>query len=170
MTLYSIYEPGDEQSDLAARADRIAFVKEGFSWPALFFPALWLIYHRMWIELIVLLIAFAALQWLYVTSADGRAVLEWAGFALVLLFAFEANDLRGFALVRRGYQPIGVAMGEDRETAELSFFRSWLPRQSGPERRSGPMSLEGGKPHPARGLARLTPSEGEEVIGLFPRP
>ena len=164
MTLYSIYEPGDEQSNLAARADRIAFVKEGFSWPALFFPALWLIFHRMWIELIVLLIAFAALQWLYVSSVDGRAVLEWAGFALVLLFAFEANDLRGFALVRRGYQPVGVAMGEDRETAELSFFRSWFPRQSGLKVR------EGGKPRPAQGPTRLRPSEGEEVIGLFPRP
>ncbi len=164
MTLYSIYEPGDEQSDLDARADRVAFVKDGFSWPALFFPALWLIFHRMWIELIVLLIAFAALQWLYVSSVDGRAVLELAGFALVLLFAFEANDLRGFALARRGYQLIGVAMGEDREMAELSFFRSWLPRQSGPK------APEGGKPRPAPGPTRLRPSEGEEVIGLFPRP
>lgn len=168
MTLYSIYEPGDEQSDLAARANRVAFVKEGFSWPALFFSALWLIFHRMWIELIVLLIAFAALEWLYVSSVDGRAVLELAGFALVLLFAFEANDLRGFALVRRGYQPIGVAMGEDRETAELSFFRSWLPRQSGPQ--SVPKAPEGGKLRPVQGLVRLRPSEGEEVIGLFPRP
>ncbi len=44
--------------DLALRAEALAFVKEGFSWPALFVPAFWLIYHRMWIELVVFLAIF----------------------------------------------------------------------------------------------------------------
>ena len=44
------------------RADRLAFVKDGFSWPALFVPLLWLIYHRMWIELIVLGLVYLALR------------------------------------------------------------------------------------------------------------
>ena len=61
MTVYSVYEPDKEAPDLAVRADRLAFVKEGFSWPALFLPALWLLYQRMWIELIVFVVAFAAL-------------------------------------------------------------------------------------------------------------
>ena len=52
MTVYSVYEPPTEAPNLTERADRLAFVKEGFSWPALFVPLLWLIYYRMWIEFI----------------------------------------------------------------------------------------------------------------------
>ena len=48
---------------------------------------------------------------------------------LFALFAFEANDLRGAALERRGYRLIGVAEGRDRTDAELSFFETWLPQQ-----------------------------------------
>ena len=52
----------------------------------------------------------------------------WLSLALVVLFAFEANDLRRAALERRGYK-VGTAIGAGRDFAELAFFRSWLPQQ-----------------------------------------
>jgi Protein of unknown function (DUF2628) len=162
VTLYSVYEPSAEAPDLTTRADALAFVKEGISWPALFVPALWLIYHRMWIELMVLLAAFGALGWALTYSHDGSDLLQWASIALGVLFAFEANDLRRYALERRGYQLAGVAIGRDSEEAELAFFRTWLPQQTKarvPEhhrRKETPAAMGGGEP--------------EEVIGLFPRP
>ena len=55
VTLYSVYEPPSEAQDLKDRADSLVFVKEGFSWPALFIPGLWLIYRRMWLELVLFL-------------------------------------------------------------------------------------------------------------------
>jgi hypothetical protein len=161
VTLYSVYEPSAEAPDLTARADALAFVKDGISWPALFVPALWLIYHRMWIELVVLLAVFGALGWAQTSSNDGTGLLQWSSIALGVLFAFEANDLRRYALERRGYQPAGVAIGRDSEEAELAFFRTWLPQQAkarAPERHSRketPAAMGGGEP--------------EEVIGLFPR-
>ena len=167
MTVYSVYEPGAEAPDLAVRADRLAFVKEGFSWPALFVPALWLIYQRMWIELILFLVAFGALQWAFGLNEQTQAVLGWASLALVVLFAFEANDLRTAALERRGYRLAGVVTGSDRADAELSFFRAWLPQQAkaakAPER-------EPARPRGSQAAAQAARSESEEVIGLFPRP
>ena len=133
MTVYSVYEPGKEAPDIAVRADRLAFVKEGFSWPAFFLPALWLIYQRMWIELVVFVIACVALQWAFGLSDQGQALFGWASLALVVLFAFEANDLRTAALERRGYQLAGVASGRDRTDAERWFFRAWLPQHRGGE-------------------------------------
>ena len=53
MTVYSVYEPPTKRRTLLCARTALAFVKEGFSWPAFFVPALWLIYHRMWIELVV---------------------------------------------------------------------------------------------------------------------
>ncbi len=62
MTVYSVYEPPTQAPDLAERADRLAFVKEGFSWPALLVPLLWLLYYRMWIEFILLVLVYVGLQ------------------------------------------------------------------------------------------------------------
>jgi hypothetical protein len=167
VTVYSVYEPGKEAPDIAVRADRLAFVKEGFSWPAFFLPALWLIYQRMWIELVVFVIACVALQWAFGLSDQGQALLGWASLALVVLFALEANDLRTAALERRGYRLAGVASGRDRTDAERSFFRAWLPQQVKAARgaeRGQERGRDSETPKPA------TRGEAEEVIGLFPRP
>ena len=84
--------------------------------------------------------------------------------AIIILFAFEANDLRGAALERRGYKVAGIATGPDRDSAELSFFRSWLPEQA----RRGARRFR--RPSAPRRLERGKPNEGEEVIGSFPAP
>jgi hypothetical protein len=167
VTVYSVYEPGKEAPDLAVRADRLAFVKEGFSWPALFLPALWLIYQRMWIELLVFVIACVALQWAFGLSEQGQVLFGWASLALVVLFAFEANDLRTSALERRGYRLAGIASGRDRTEAERSFFRAWLPRQAKAARGAERGQERGRDSEAAKPVAR---GESEEVIGLFPRP
>lgn len=163
MTVYSVYEPGGELPNLTERADRVAFVKEGFAWLALFVPVLWLIYHRMWIELILFLAIFTVLPWAFGLDRQTEALFGWISLALVALFAFEANDLRSAALERRGYRLAGVTMGRDRMEAELAFFRNWLPRQE----REARMPERHGRPNQTTG-----PVGGgdEEVIGLFPRP
>jgi hypothetical protein len=166
VTVYSVYEPPGDTTDLEARAERLAFVKEGFSWPAFFVPPLWLIYHRMWIELGLFVIVSGVLQWAFAFDPDIGALLGWASFALLVLFAIEANDLRGAALLRRDYRLAGVAMGSSLTEAELSFFRTWLPERAGPAPRPSR-----GAQRPKEGQARTPPAGGgEEVIGFFPRP
>ena len=72
MTLFSVYEPQSEAPDLEERADSLLFVKEGFSWPALFVPGLWLIYRRMWLELVLFLGLFLVLGWAFGSRDLGR--------------------------------------------------------------------------------------------------
>jgi len=164
VTAYYVYEPASEAPNVSARAEQLDFVKDGISWPALIVPAFWLIYHRMWIELLVYLAAYGALGWAMTYSQNGADFLAWVGIALSLLFAFEANDLRRYALERKGYRQLGVAIGGGREAAELAFFRAWLPEQSNSTRATE-------RPTRMReATVRAAPSETEEVIGLFPRP
>ena len=166
VTLYSVYEPPSEAQDLEDRADSLVFVKDGFSWPALFVPGLWLLYRRMWLELVLFLGLFLVLAWVFGPSEQGQTMFGWLGLALVVLFAFEANDLRSAALERRGYRQMGTAAGDSRDDAELAFFRSWLPRQErGRQRESAPE-----RPGSAGIPAPRTSGEAEGVIGLFPRP
>jgi hypothetical protein len=166
MTVYSVYEPSGVNADIVMRADKLAFVKEGFSWPAFFVPALWLIFHRMWIELAVVVVAFVVLQWAFGFDEWGREVFGWLSFALFTLFAFEANDLRSAALERRGYQLAGVAMGKDQTEAELSFFRGWLPRE---QRAARHVERVHERPKGADRPAATAAGDSDEVIGLFPR-
>jgi hypothetical protein len=165
VTLYSIYEPQHAAPDVAERADALVFVKEGFSWPALFVPVLWLIYQRMWIELILFTTLLVLVRWVFGNDDSGPMLLNLVGFGIVVLFAFEANDLLGAALERRGYRYAGVALGPDRQSAELSFFRSWIAAQQRGERAPKAATVP---------RAAVTPSrmagEGDEVIGLFPKP
>lgn len=166
MTLYTVYEPPGEARDLQDQADKLAFIKEGFSWPALFVPGLWLLYQRMWIELIAFLFSFALLAWVFGPTDQGQVLLGWTSLALIVLFAFEANDLRRAALERSGYKQVGTAVGPVRDAAELAFFQSWLPRQE-KGRQPVPVSVRAGN---ADLPAPKTSGEAEGVIGLFPQP
>jgi hypothetical protein len=86
--------------------------------------------------------------------------------ALIVLFAFEANDLRRATLERRGYKQVGTAGGSGRDDAELAFFQSWLPQQ---EKRRHRESASG-RPSNADVPAPKESGEAEGVIGLFPQP
>jgi Protein of unknown function (DUF2628) len=164
VTVYSVYEPPVPETDVIARADRLAFVREGFSWVALLVPLVWLLYHRMWIEFVVLILVYVGLQLAFGGDAQGQALTAWAGLAISVLFAFEANDLRTASLERRGYRLAGVVSGRDRVDAERAFFVKWLPEQEriAPAATSSPRRDTGTRTPRSRG-------EGEEVIGLFPQ-
>ena len=83
MTLYSVYEPPSEAQDLEDRADSLVFVKEGFSWPALFVPGFWLLYRRMWLELVLFLGLFLVLGWVFGPSDAGQTLVGWLSLAIV---------------------------------------------------------------------------------------
>jgi Protein of unknown function (DUF2628) len=166
VTLYSVYEPPGEARDPEERAEALVFVKEGFSWPALLVPGLWLLYQRMWLELVLFVALFAVLGWVFDPSDAGQTLFGCLSVALIVLFAFEANDLRGAALERQGYTQVGTAIGDGRDAAELAFLQSWLPRQEKVRGRQAPPERPGNAGIPAPKAS----GEAEGVIGLFPAP
>ena len=86
--------------------------------------------------------------------------------ALIVLFAFEANDLLRTVLERRGYRQVGTAVGSGRDAAELGFFQSWLPLQEkGRQREFAPA-----RPSNTNVPASKESGEAGGVIGLFPQP
>jgi Protein of unknown function (DUF2628) len=167
VTVYSVYEPPDKAPEVLVRAEALAFVKEGFSWPALLVPGLWLLFQRMWLEFVLFVVLFVVLGWLLGQSDQGKALFSWISLGIVVLFAAEANDLRRAALERRGWREVGVAIGQSREAAEVSFFRSWLPEQ---ERSSRERPLAPDARRQTEVPPRKPGGESEEVIGLFPQP
>ena len=154
MTIYTVHAPpaGDKG---AADPTRFAFIKEGFCWPALFFPGLWILFRRLWLVLLGFLIVALGLGKL--GDALGGPfpgailVLAW------LLFAIEANGLRRWTLERNGWRLIGVAEGGRLREAERRFFSSWIA--SGARIPAVPVP----PPPPTKPSA-----EAGHVVGLFP--
>jgi uncharacterized protein DUF2628 len=154
---YLVFELPGSARTLAA-ADRVVFLREKFSWPALVFTPFWLLWRRLWLGFLgwlVLSIAIAA-------GLTALGLKGWAGFAAgaipSLIAGFEATALKRRKLVRRGFREVAVIVADDRDSAERRFFAAWI----------ADAEKENPKAPPPAGLLPVTPSSG--VIGLFPEP
>jgi hypothetical protein len=127
MLTYTVHEPADAPSDRFDRAERLAFVKDGFAWRAAVFAPVWMLVHRLWWPLLGYVLVTALLGWLGSVLAPGWTTL--AMLALHLLVGLEAGTLRRRQLGRRGWRTIGSVTGRTAEECERRFFDVWLPAQ-----------------------------------------
>jgi hypothetical protein len=152
---YIVYEPEDARAESAG--ERTEFVREKFSWVALFFTPLWLLWNRLWIAFVV----FCAVE---VLLASGIYLLRLQGpftDALLLLplliVAFENAQLKRFRLLQKGYREADTVLAADLEGAERRYFER---RKLAPTRKKSAPPASPSSPG-ISGLAR-------SVIGLFP--
>jgi Protein of unknown function (DUF2628) len=157
MRVYSVHAPPEEPIS----PEKFLFVKDGFSWPALFFPVLWVLWHRMWLTLVYYVVFVLVVAWIGRLGGDNLAT----AFAVLggLLFALEANNLRRLSLERRGWREVGGASGRNYDEAETRFFGDWAARpDAAPEREAIARAAYSPEAH-AHGA-------DEPILGLFPEP
>jgi hypothetical protein len=152
MTLYTVLAPAPRQGETRPDPLALVFIKEGFCWPALFVPALWLLFRRLWLVLALAIIFAVA-----VGILGGQAGVA-IPFAITLLarlwFAIEANGLRRWTYRLYGYRLIDVVEAGNLREAELRYFLEW------------PAIVPA--PPPEKAVIRDASPEAGEVIGLFP--
>jgi hypothetical protein len=125
---YTVHEPHPVAGDLDERATRLVFVKEGFSFIAFAVPVIWLLYNRLWLALLLFLLATAGVVMLVASAGGGSSAIGWAVAAVNLIFGFEARNVHRNMLARKGYEVIGVVTGRDLEDSERRFLTEWLPQ------------------------------------------
>lgn len=188
MAIYTVLEPPVPDT---ATPDpmKTAFVKDGFSWPALLIAVPWLVYRRQWLVLLLYLAVMIGVSLLI-----QRTGTDAAGFAIILLhflFALEANNLRRWTLERWGFRLVGVAEGRNLEEAELRWFADAAagetPMRDRPLRAPSPPAppsppippaaatsavprAPAAPPVPARPGSGNPSAEAGDVVGLFPSP
>ena len=151
-----VFEPPPRGDDPLAHAERFAFVRDRFGWAAFLFAPLWMLWHRLWLALlvyIVVMVGVAVGLRALGASAEARA---FALLLIALLVGFEAASIRRRKLMRRGWRELGTVIGDDRESAERRFFDAYVAAQ--PHRRA---------PAAAPAPFRASPA-ASDVIGLFP--
>ncbi len=128
MKTYTVHERPNAPAGRIERAERLVFVKDGFSWMAGLFAPVWLIVHRLWWPLV----GYVALMLLLLGGLGNFVGSAWIGLAvqaLHLLIGFEASTLRRWGLNRRGWRSVGSVSGRTAEECERRFFDLWLPAQ-----------------------------------------
>jgi len=161
MPVYTVHEPPQRHDDdTLAHTARVRFVRDGFHFWAMVLAPLWMLRHRLWIELIAyLLIVGGAVFVMRRLGIEEEAGVLVALF-LAVLVGMEASSLLRWKLARRGFEQVDVVVGDRLEEAERRFFDSWSdePREAS---RSAPAPPSPFGPPPA---AR------SDIVGLFPQP
>jgi hypothetical protein len=121
MASYVVMEPAGDRTGESA-----IFIRDAFAPLAVVLPVVWLLWHRLWIEAGVALVAMlsitAALEWLGAPQLAGFAALVTG-----LYVALEGSGLRITAARRRGFGEKAVIDAVSQADAEEHHF---LTRQS----------------------------------------
>ena len=163
MSVYTVHEPPLRAIGASPDPERLVFVRDGFYFSAFLFTALWMLWHRLWLVLLIYVVVAVGLDFaMYYAGvpSTGVAVVE---LLISLLVGIEAGSLRRFTLTRRGWNNIGVVSGDDVEEAERRFFDAWV--RFARSKRTEPPAVSPGSPPP---VPPTPHSSG--IIGLFPEP
>lgn len=164
MSVYTVHQPPARYADPMPDAERIVFVRDGFSFWAFLLGPLWMLWHRMWLVLLGYVVVVAGLDAaLSVLGASPIAISVVALF-IALLVGLEASTLRRLSLRRRGFRNVGIVSGADREDAERRFFGSWMAQPRSGSAAGAPT------PPPIPSASSAHGSNSPDVIGLFPQP
>jgi Protein of unknown function (DUF2628) len=157
MRLYSVHAPPEEP----LAPERFLFIKEGISWPALFLPVIYILWHRMWLTLVYYIVYLLVIAWIGRLAGQDMATL--AALLGGILFALEANNLRRLSLERRGWREVGGTSGRRYGEAEARFFTRWSGEVEPAPRSETP-------PRPPSQPEAHDPATEEPIFGLFPEP
>ena len=174
MTLYTVHAP-TKPDGVAVDPAELVFVKDGFSWPALLIPPVWLIYRRLWLTLLIWLVAVIVLGTLAGFAGTDASTVVMILFAF--WFALEANGFRRWTLERRRHALVGVVEGRTLEEAERRYFAEMASANIAPVPASStPLPpVAPGVPAPVSALSALSPTPPPPrpepgIVGLFPSP
>lgn len=120
MASYAVMEPPVAGSDDIGR-ERAVLVRDGFHVLAFLVPALWLLWHRLWIEAVLVVAVTMALSGAGSLAGLGNAAPALA-FLVSLYVGLEGAALRLAAYRRRGWREWGVVEAGDATEAEIRYL------------------------------------------------
>lgn len=126
MVVFNVFQPPGPAGDRIATAEKVAFVRDGYSVTAAAFAPFWMVANRTWLALAIYLALFAAIQAAVMLLEIRGPVPGLLMAAIHAVVGFEAAGLRSAALERSGWTPLGTVSGRSEAECERRFFDNWL--------------------------------------------
>ena len=130
MRVYTVHIPAEATPGDPAAFDKAILVRDGFTFFAFLFTALWFFAHRLWLAGLGVLVVVGAFGIL----VDQLTLTPLAALAAHLLIGsligLEASSLRRWTYARRGIPVVDIVTGIDYEEAESKAAARWLMRGS----------------------------------------
>lgn len=127
--VYTVHEEPSPAADRLDRAERLAFLRDGFSWPAALLTPVWLTVRRMWLVLALYFVVIGGLAFALDALGFKSGELGLAIAAIHLVVGYEAYQLERWYYERRGFRLAGTVAGRNKIECERRFFETWLPTQ-----------------------------------------
>jgi hypothetical protein len=162
MAVYIVYQPPARAAEAASSPEQFVFVRDGFSFWAFVLPPLWMLWRRLWLVLLIYVLAVAALQGGLRLGGGSVTAIVIVAVLIRLLVAMEAGTLRRWTLGRRGFQEVGIVSAADLEEAERRFYVSWVKARAA----GVPPRVQ----LPVLDNAVSGPASSVPIVGLFPEP
>ncbi len=163
MSVYTVHEPPLRAAEASPDPERFVFVRDGFYFWAFLLTPVWMLWHRLWLVLLIYVVVTVGIENVMHFAGVGVAAESLVVLLISLLVGAEAGTLRRFTLARRGWRQVGVVGGTDAETAERRFFDAWTNNAAPGKPGERPAS-----PHVPPPLPPMPHSP--DIVGLFPEP
>jgi uncharacterized protein DUF2628 len=165
MPIYAVYQPPLRAAETSPDPERFVFVRDGFYFWAFLLTPLWMLWHRLWLVLLIYVIVTVGLENAMQYVGAGPGSTAFAAFLVAILVGFEGGTLRRFTLARRGFSQVAIVGGSNAEAAERRFFDTWQA-PGNPANPPAPSSAPSAPPPPPTPPMPQSP----DIVGLFPEP
>lgn len=156
MAFFQALIPPPGAGGLREEVEQARLLPESFTFSALIFGGLWLLFKRLWLAFILYALVWGGLVYLQRQVGFSFLAVMLSHTALAVFLGFEGQNLIARKLLRKGWRLVDVVEAPDLSSAERRFFERALPA-------GAPPRVIETAPAPARFAPGSTP-----VIGLFP--
>ena len=161
MAAYRVFEFPNAMPEQVQDGRNVELIRDGFSFLVLFFPALWLLWNRVWFGFaiyVVFLLAFVL-----ASELINPLIGFFLNSLLGLYLAFEGTNWRAKKYLSNGWQEVDVVLASNYEEAEMRAFANRADH--GVEQMPEPVPSK-----PISQVLKRPLSKTKPVIGSFPSP
>ena len=147
MASYVVMEPparGEEE--------RAVLVRDGFHFLAFLLPAVWLLFHRLWIEAVAAFVVAGALGGLGAYAGFGPAS-SMLSLLVGIYVGMEGAALKVAALRRRGWREWGVVEADNAGDAEIRYLTQAVSGETDVQAAPLPVEQPAARPRVSTGPA-----------------
>ena len=161
MAAYRVFEFPNAMPEQVQDGRNVELIRDGFSFLAVLFPAVWLLWNRVWFGFAL----YAALILVFILASEliNPLIGVFLNSLLGLYLGFEGTNWRAKKYLGNGWQEVDVVLASNYEEAEMRAFAN---------RVGGPSQIEA-EPAATKRTPRAVkrpPAKTKSVIGSFPSP